>query len=127
MYKKSNLSKWLEKGLNYMKNEKAYCINIIDEGDEWNCELVGTDKFLQDDNDWFFDETKVFSREKPFVIINKNDNGHYQEFLDIFSKQLQEILIENQSIKNIVCGKTFAYGFIDGKLNFIETIECEKD
>ena len=68
MFNEEKFSKWLETGLQTMKDENAYCLNLYDEDDEWTCELVATNKFYKDGNDWCFDETKVYKREKPFVL-----------------------------------------------------------
>lgn len=125
MFKKESFSKWLETGLQTMKNKPAYCLNIYDEDDEWTCELVGTNKFYKDGNDWYFDETKVFRRDKPFVLITQYSTGNYKKILDAFSKMLEKIIHRNKNIKDLVANKPFAYGFVDGELLFVDTCEHE--
>lgn len=125
MLKQDKFSKWLEKGLSSMQNEKAYCLNLFDEDEEWTCELVATDKFYQDNNDWYFDETKVYNREKPFTLISKYKKGNFQDIFKCFSKFLSNLIQNNPIIRKIVQNKTFAYGFVDGDLSFIDTQENE--
>lgn len=84
MFDEEKFSKWLETGLQTMKDENAYCLNLYDEDDEWTCELVATNKFYKDGNDWCFDETKVYKREKPFVLITKYSQGNYEKILNDF-------------------------------------------
>ena len=125
MFNEEKFSKWLETGLRTMKDENAYCLNLYDEDDEWTCELVATNKFYKDGNDWCFDETKVYKREKPFVLITKYSQGNYEKILNEFSSSLQNIICNNNNIKNIITNKTFAYGFVDGELYFLDTCENE--
>lgn len=99
MFDEEKFSKWLETGLQTMKDENAYCLNLYDEDDEWTCELVATNKFYKDGNDWCFDETKVYKREKPFVLITKYSQGNYEKILNEFSSSLQNIICNNNNIK----------------------------
>lgn len=124
MYNKSNFTAWLTKGLISMKDEHAYCLNIYDDGETWTCELSGTDKFHQDDNNWYYDETKV-STQKPFSITNANDKGDFREIFAKFAKDLKEAICKNKVINAIVNGKMFGYGFTDDKLYFID--DCDNE
>lgn len=125
MFKKDSFAYWLENGLKTLENENAFCLNIYDEDDEWTCELVGTNKFFNENDNWYFDETSIYNRNHPFTLITKYKKGNYKEIFEKFASYLTNLITKNPSLKNLVKNKTFAYGFVDDKLYFINTNEKE--
>ena len=121
----SKFSAWLENGLQTMSQEKAYCLNLFDDDDELTCELVGTNKLHKENDNWYFDETKVYGREKPLLICLTDNQNDFKSLMVKFTTLLDKVIRENKTIQNIINKKPFAYGFIDEKLNFIEQNENE--
>ena len=121
----SKFSSWLENGLKTMSQEKAYCLNLFDDDDELTCELVGTNELHKEDDDWYFDETKVYGREKPLLICLTDNENNFESIMKEFTALLDKVVRSNKVIQNLLNKKPFAYGFIDGKLTFIVPNENE--
>ena len=123
----SNFRVWLLKGLSELKDYNCLCLNLYDDEDDedYSCELVGTSKFCQDGNDWNFDEEKVYSRKNPFILCNKTEIDDDTKVL-LLCKTLIETILSDKKISQITKDKSLAFGFVNGKMYFVN-LEDGKD
>ena len=97
---------------------RAFCFNLYDDWYEgWHIELVGTENFDVDDEDWACDEITDFgTREKPLSWKKEAD---WNEVLSEVSSALKQYL-ENGLYADILKSRAgVAVGFVDGNLEIL--------
>lgn len=76
MYDK--VSAWLDDVLkqNIPDDVEAFCFNLYDDGNSsWSMELVGTERFDENDFDWPCDEVTDFGTREFFCRGKRKQNG----------------------------------------------------
>ena len=111
----NTVEKWLDEILQQIipDNVVALNFNLYDDGDySWSIELVGTDSFDPDDEDWRCDEVFDFgTRNKPLGWREENDWDYIlDEMMDMISNYLEEGKYSNV-LKSY---KAIGIGFVDG-------------
>ena len=97
---------------------RAFCFNLYEDWNEsWSIELVGTENFDVDDEDWACDEITDFgTREKP---LSWKEEADWNEVLSEVSSALKQYL-ENGSCADILKSRAgVAVGFVDGNLEIL--------
>lgn len=118
MYKK--IETWLNNvlGQKIPSEVKAFCFNLYEDGNEgWSIELVGTETFDPDDEDWACDEITDFgTREEP---LSWNEEADWNEVLSDVASILKQYL-ENGLYADVLKSCTgVAVGFVDGNLEIL--------
>ncbi len=115
---KEKMWEWIDKHLEVIpKNVVALCFNLYESYD-WGCEIVGSERFDIEDDDWGCDEvTDFWTRDDEFVWENEEVNW------EGIQEEVSMIVCEYCS-----CGK-YAYkikrlegvgvGFVDGDLKIV--------
>lgn len=97
---------------------RAFCFNLYEGGNgDWSMELVGTESFDPDDEDWACDEITDFgTREEPLSWKKEAD---WNEVLSEVSSALKHYL-ENGSHADVLKSRLgVAVGFTDGNLEIL--------
>ena len=96
---------------------KAFCFNLYEDDEGWSIELVGTESFRLDDEDWACDEITDFgTREKP---LSWKEEADWKEVLSEVSSAIKQYLA-NGSYADILKSCTgVAVGFVDGNLEIL--------
>ncbi len=96
----------------------AFCFNLYeDENNNWSMELIGTESFDIDDEDWACDEITDFgTRDNNFTW---NKLGGWNEILDEVVSKLR-IYLDKGTYADLLKSKNgIAVGFIDGDIEII--------
>ncbi len=114
------LSQWIDNVLNtnVPDNVVAFCFNLYDDsGDNWSMELVGSEWFDLEDEDWPCNEfTEFNSRRNPYEW--QMDCG-WEEVLAYIVKELKEYL-ENGKHAALLKSRTgVGVGFVDGNIEIL--------
>ncbi len=116
----NEVANWLDNVLVQDIPEKvvAFCFNLYDDGDEcWSMELVGTERFDIDDEDWPCDEVTDFgTREELLRWTNGAEwNVILGEVIGILNQYL-----EYGKFANVLKGKSgVGVGFVDGDIDVL--------
>ena len=96
---------------------RAFCFNLYEDYEGWSIELMGTESFRLDDEDWACDEITDFgTREKP---LSWKEEADWNEVLSEVSSALKQYL-ENGSCADILKSRAgVAVGFVDGNLEIL--------
>ena len=118
MYEK--ISNWLDEVMEQdIPNEViAFCFNIYEENDStWSMELIGTEEFDEEDDDWACEEVSDFgTRENQF---RWSEEAEWNTVLDEIRNILEEYL-ENGRYANILKSKAgVGVGFVDGDVEIL--------
>ena len=97
---------------------RAFCFNLYeDSNDGWSMELVGTESFDPDDEDWACDEVTDFgTREEPLSWEKKTC---WNEVLQEVSSALRYYLENGLHADVLKSRMGVAVGFIDGNLEIL--------
>ena len=98
----------------------AFCFNLYEESDgSWAMELVGTDRFDLEDEDWACNELTDFgSRE---CLYNWEMECEWDEALEYMVKELSQYL-ENGKYSELLKSKDgVGVGFVDGNIEILHT------
>lgn len=114
------VEKWLNKILEQTvpSNVVALIFNLYDDGeDNWSIELIGTDSFDLEDEDWCCNEIFDFgTRERPLAWKEEKEwNEILDEMLQIMRKYLEQGLHSNVLKKYRGVG----IGFVDGDVEIL--------
>ena len=120
----SNFEEWLD-GILSNENEMsdeivAFCFNLYEESDgSWAMELVGTERFDLEDEDWACNELTDFgSRE---CLYNWEMECEWDEALEYMVKELSQYL-ENGKYAELLKSKDgVGVGFVDGNIEILHT------
>lgn len=113
MYK--DIEKWIDNvDLDHVPEEvKGFCFNLYeDKGNVWSMEIVGTEWFDADDEDWRCDEVTTFdTRDTPFEITR--DCG-WEEVLEEYVDALKKYLENGKYADVLKSREGVGTGFVDG-------------
>ena len=116
------LEKWINRLLkkNIPDNVIAFCFNLYEESDgSWEMELVGTDYFDLEDEDWGCYEVHDFgSREKSF---NWKMECDWEEALAYIVNELNQYLANGKYANLLKASKGVGVGFVDGSLEILHS------
>ena len=112
------IEKWLDDILQQSIPDDVLALNfnLYDDGDySWSIELVGTDSFDIDDDDWRCDEVFDFgTRDNPLEWKEENAWDYIlDEMIDIINRYLEE----GQFADVLKQYKAVGIGFVDGDAN----------
>lgn len=116
------VSKWLNLVLEQDIPEEvvAFCFNLYEDGENsWSMELVGTERFDADDEDWPCDEITDFdTRKEPFAWEKAVE---WEKALEAMIGVLTEYL-ENGKFADVLKSKAgVGVGFVDGDIEILYT------
>ena len=96
----------------------AFCFNLYEEGDNaWSMELVGTERFDADDEDWPCYEVTDFGTREGLLAWNKE--AEWDVVLEEMSTVLKQYL-ENGEYAYILKSKEgIGIGFVDGDVEIL--------
>lgn len=96
----------------------AFCFNLYETNNAtWEMELVGTDTFDLEDEDWACDEVCDFgSRDKVFKWKMERD---WEEVLEYMVSELKEYLENGKYAEKLKSSAGVGVGFHDGDLEII--------
>ena len=111
---------WLDEVLKQdIPNEVAgFCFNLYEDGDcDWSMELVGTESFDEDDEDWACGEITDFgTRTKPLMWKSESEWEHVLED-SIFALKTY---LENGKYAEALRGRSgVGVGFVDGNIEIV--------
>lgn len=94
----------------------AVNFNLYEDGNnKWSAEIVGTESFDEEDDDWACDE--IFdTRENPYAITCK---GNWEDVLNIFKQCIQNYMEKGEYAEKLKKYEAVALGFTDGDLDII--------
>lgn len=97
---------------------KAIGFNLYEDGGGlWSMEIVGTEWFDLDDEDWLCDEVTTFdTRDNPFEITK--DCG-WEEILEEFKSALREYLQKGKYADVLKKYDGVGVGFVDGDVEVL--------
>lgn len=118
----NSVSNWIDKVLDQEipNTVVAFCFNLYEESDgSWAMELVGTERFDPEDEDWACDELTDFgSRER---LYNWGMECEWDEALEYMVKELNQYL-ENGKYADLLKSKDgVGVGFVDGNIEILHT------
>ena len=118
MYQK--IEEWLDSILNQEIPEAvvAFCFNLYEDGDnQWSMELVGTEEFDAEDEDWACEEVTDFgSREDNMVW---NSSKEWEEIFEQMSIELKRYLENGQYADKLKSKEGVGIGFVDGDIEIL--------
>lgn len=97
---------------------EAFCFNLYDDGDNnWSMELVGTERFDENDADWSCDEITDFGTREGLIAWNKASKW------DVVLEEMSAILkryLENGEYASLLKSKAgIGIGFVDGDVEIL--------
>lgn len=115
------VTEWIDNILNdkvIPTNTVAFCFNLYEESDgSWAMELVGTEQFDLDDEDWACRETTDFgSREK---LYNWEMDCEWEEALEYMVNELKQYLLSGKYAALLKSQDGVGVGFVDGNIEII--------
>ena len=118
----NSVSNWIDKILDQEipNTVVAFCFNLYEESDgSWAMELVGTERFDLEDEDWACNELTDFgSRE---CLYNWEMECEWDEALEYMVKELSQYL-ENGKYAELLKSKDgVGVGFVDGNIEILHT------
>ncbi len=116
------LSDWIDDVLNIDIPDEvmAFCFNLYEEGNgSWSMELIGSERFDLEDEDWACDEVTDFrSRQKPYEW---EADYTWEEALAYMFNALTDYL-ENGKYANLLKSRTgVGVGFVDGNIKILHS------
>lgn len=116
----NDIANWINQVLDkeIPDNIVAFCFNLYEEGDgEWSMELVGTDWFDEEDEDWACNEATDFgSREEMYTW---KMNCEWNEALDYMVNELKQYLKDGKYAELLKSRVGIGVGFVDGNIEII--------
>lgn len=116
----AKIEEWLSKVL---KQEipsaiAAFCFNLYEDGEGcWSLELVGTENFDPEDEDWACDEiTDLGTRDEPFSWEQEAD---WAEVLEKAAAALKQYLDCGRYADVLKACEGVGVGFVDGNLEIL--------
>ena len=94
----------------------AICFNLYEEQDNhWGVELVGTDEYDEEDDDWACDEIIAF-RDNLFHLEMDTD---WEKVWDIINNLIKEYLETGSESEKLLRYEAVATGFTDNELKIL--------
>ncbi len=114
---KNEFHNWANRNLE-AANSHAYCFNLIENSDVYSIELVGTNSFDSQDEDWACDEC-FEATPRSIEIGNEFDN--WESCLWSMVDFLEGYIGSNEIGANILNkSKGVGVGFVDGNLEILK-------
>ena len=118
----NSVSNWIDKVLDQeIPNAVvAFCFNLYEESDgSWAMELVGTERFDLEDEDWACNELTDFgSRE---CLYNWEMECEWDEALEYMVKELSQYLENGKYAELLKSIDGVGIGFVDGNIEILHT------
>ena len=98
----------------------AFCFNLYEESDgSWAMELVGTERFDLEDEDWACNEATDFgSREN---LYNWKMECEWDEALDYMVNELKQYLSSGKYAELLKSKTGVGIGFVDGNIEILHS------
>ena len=116
----NSVSNWIDKILDQEipNTVVAFCFNLYEESDgSWAMELVGTERFDLEDEDWACNELTDFgSRE---CLYNWEMECEWDEALEYMVKELSQYLENGKYAELLKSRVGIGVGFVDGNIEII--------
>ena len=114
---KDNFYSWANRNLS-ISNAHAYCFNLVESSGIYSIELIGTNSFDLQDEDWACDEC---FEAKPRSIEIGRDFDSWQSCLRSMYDVLEEYLCSDEiGAKVLNNSKGIGVGFVDGNLEIFK-------
>ena len=114
------ISKWLDCTLNQEIPSEvvAFCFNLYENrNNKWSMELVGTDRFVVDDEDWACDEVADFGTRTNCYTWESSKK--WDEILSEIITLLKKYLENGTYAKTLKEKSGIGVGFVDGNIEII--------
>lgn len=112
----TKLEEWLNEVLEQEIPSEVvgFCFNLYEDEDCWSMELVGTERFDSEDDDWACDEvTDLGTRDEPFFW---EQEGDWTEVLEDVVTALKKYLNSGLYADVLKARKGVGVGFVDGDM-----------
>ena len=114
-------AEWLDKHLNQELPDEivAFSFNVYEGADPtWHIELIGTDEFDEEDEDWACSE--VFTtRENMYFIPRLEELEDWKSSLKLVENLVSEYLKNGDYASKLKATQAVAVGFVDGDLQIV--------
>lgn len=120
MYQK--IAVWLDSILNQEIPEPvvAFCFNLYEDGEnQWSLELVGTESFDEEGEDWACDEVTDFGSRENNIIWNSS--SECDEVLEEIVTDVKRYLENGKYADVLKAKKGVGVGFVDGDIEIVYT------
>ncbi len=119
MYK--DIEKWIDNVdlENIPKEVKGICFNLYEDkvGSAWSMEIVGTERFDVDDEDWACDEVTTFdTRDNPYEFERES---FWEDILNGFVSALKEYLEKGKYADTLKSVEGVGVGFVEGDIEIL--------
>ena len=118
----NSVSNWIDKVLDQEipNTVVAFCFNLYEESDgSWAMELVGTERFDLEDEDWACNELTDFGTRE--CLYNWEMKCEWDETLKYMVNELSQYL-ENGKYADLLKSKDgVGVGFVDGNIKILHT------
>ena len=116
------LENWIDNVLNkdIPDNVVAFCFNLYEESDEsWGMELVGTDCFDLENEDWACNEVTDFGSRAN--LYNWKMECEWEEALAYMVNELTEYLATGKYAEMLKSSTGIGVGFVDGNIEILHS------
>ncbi len=116
------LENWIDNVLNkdIPDNVVAFCFNLYEESDEsWGMELVGTDLFDLENEDWACNEVTDFGSRAN--LYNWEMECEWEEALEYMVNELTEYLANGKYAELLKSKTGIGVGFVDGNIEILHS------
>ena len=116
----SDFEKWLDSIFTSKLDSTVIALNfnIYETANSYDIELIGSDEFDEEDEDWACNT--VFSSNTMFEIEN-NTFSNWESALEFISRLIKEYLNKGNNSNYIKSFKGIGVGFIDGDIDILYT------
>lgn len=116
----NEVSSWIDNALSreVPGDVAAFCFNLYEDGEyKWSMEIVGSERFDLDDEDWPCHEVTDFGTREELLVWQKH--AEWNVILDDIISVLKEYL-EKGKYADILKGKSgVGVGFVDGSIEVL--------
>ncbi|MDH3997655.1 MAG: hypothetical protein OET90_02345 [Desulfuromonadales bacterium] len=111
---------WLDKQLDVVIPDQVIAFNINIYESPFNIEIVGSNEFDPDDEDWACNEDWV-PENRMHPVTDELFGGSWEEAQDNIIAMAKAYLVSDfKNVAKLKVAKAFAVGFVDGNLNFVQ-------
>ncbi|MCI8955477.1 MAG: hypothetical protein HFG29_00635 [Eubacterium sp.] len=113
------VANWLNKVLSQdiLDDVVAFCFNLYDDGDNrWSMELVGTERFDEDD-DWPCDEITDFGTREGLLAWSAETD--WEAVLEEICSVLKQYLDKGEHANILKSKEGIGVGFVDGDVEIL--------
>lgn len=118
----SSFTEWLNnllKNNDMPKDTKAFNFNLYDEeGDVYSVQLIASDRFDADDDDWACCEIWSSEEDVFFVDVSDEDDKSHEVFEKFITSMISDY-IRRGAYGDVLGFVAVGIGFVDGDLNII--------